>query len=104
MKSESEIKQLKIVLLSAGLILCVAVLPSLPAYFFVLVRWVVCPAAAYAAVLLSAEDKPLQAHFIPLALLATLFNPLVPVQLPYSLWLVINLGTAVYFSVLTKKL
>ena len=99
-----DVKRLKIVLLVTGLMLCVAVLPSLPNYFFILLRCVVCGAAVYAALALRTEDAPLSNHFTPLALLATLFNPIIPVQLSYSLWLVINLGTAVYFLTLAKKL
>ena len=104
MKPESDIKKLKIALLVAGLFLCAAVLPSLPTLFFVLLRVVVCGAAIYVSVAIRTGDDPLKNHFVPLALLATLFNPVIPVQLPYSLWLVINLGTAVYFLTLAKKI
>jgi hypothetical protein len=104
LKSEFDIKKIKIALLVAGLFLCAAVLPLMPVLFFVGLRVVVCCAAIYVSLAIRTQDHPLQAHFIPLALLATLFNPVIPVQLPYSLWLVINLATAVYFLVLAKKL
>ncbi len=104
MKSEFDIKKIKIALLVAGLFLCAAVLPALPTLFFVGLRVVVCCVAIYVSVAIRTPDHPLQAHFVPLALLATLFNPVIPVPLPDSLWLVINLGVAVYFLVLAKKL
>lgn len=103
MRSEIETKRLKIVLLASGLMLCIAVLPALPAGFYAVLRVMVCGVAIYASLILSG-DNARRVHPMVLALLATLFNPLIPVQLSYSLWLVIDLGTAVYFLTLTKKL
>ncbi len=104
MRTDRETKRLKIALLMAGLVLCVAVLPSLPVYFYIFLRSIVCGVAVYAALAFRREDAPLKNHFFALAILATLFNPLVPVYLAYLLWAMTCLGTAVYFSILAKKL
>jgi len=96
-------KSLKVGLLVAGLMLCIAVIPTLPPGFYALVRWVVCAAAATVAFKL--KDNPsLSGHFLPLLIVAVIFNPLVPVALTPLLWLVLDLAGAVYFLTLSKKI
>lgn len=96
-------KSLKIWLLVAGLMLCIAVIPTLPQGFYALLRWIVCGASAYAAFKLKVHPS-LSGHFIPLLIVAVLFNPLVPVLLTPLLWLVLDLTGAVYFLTLAKKI
>ncbi|OGX11804.1 MAG: hypothetical protein A2351_07190 [Omnitrophica bacterium RIFOXYB12_FULL_50_7] len=98
-----EPKRLRVALLVAALMLCFAVIPALPYIYFILLRWVVCAAAAYAAFKL--KDRPsLSGHFIPLWIVAVLFNPLIPVYLTGLIWLMIDLACAVYFLTLSKKI
>ncbi|MFA6600918.1 MAG: DUF6804 family protein [Candidatus Omnitrophota bacterium] len=96
-------KPLKIALLIAGLMLCVAVIPALPYGYYTLLRLAVCCAAGYAAYVFKA-NATLVGHFIPLILVAILFNPVVPIYLDRLFWLPIDLGVAVYFLVLSKKI
>ncbi|MEI7905040.1 MAG: DUF6804 family protein [Candidatus Firestonebacteria bacterium] len=96
-------KPLKISLLVAALMLCIAVIPTLPYGFYALLRLVVCGAAAYAAFKLK-DSSSLGGHFIPLLIVAILFNPLMPVSLTPLIWLVVDLGVAVYFLTLSKKI
>jgi flagellar biosynthesis component FlhA len=98
-----ETKSLKVSLLVAALMLCIAVIPALPHVYFTLLRFVVCGAAAYAAVKLKSSPS-LGGHFIPLLIVAVLFNPLRPVFLTPLIWLVLDLGVAVYFLKLSKKI
>jgi hypothetical protein len=96
-------KSLKISLLVAALMLCIAVIPMLPYGFYALLRLVVCGVAVYAAFKL--KDNPtLSLNFIPLIIMAVLFNPLIPVHLTKLIWLVIDLAGAVYLLMLSKKI
>ncbi|MFA5160362.1 MAG: DUF6804 family protein [Candidatus Omnitrophota bacterium] len=102
MDLETHAKKLKITLLLAALMLCFAVFPTMPHVFYRLLKWVVCGAAVYGA--LNFRDEPrLSRHFWPLWILALLFNPLVPAPLTPLVWLILDLGTAVYFLTLSKK-
>jgi hypothetical protein len=102
MDLETNAKKLKITLLLAALMLCFAVFPSLPYAFYILLKWVVCGAAVY-GVLNFKDASRLSGHVWPLAVLAFLFNPLVPVPLTPLVWLILDLGTAVYFLTISKK-
>ena len=102
MDLQTNAKKLKIALLVAALMLCFAVFPSLPYAFYILLKWGVCGAAVYGAVSFK-EDLRMSRHFWPLGGLALLFNPLVPVALTPLVWLILDLGTAVYFLTLSKK-
>lgn len=95
-------KKVKIGLLVAGLMLCAAVFPAMPHVFYVLLKWAVCGAATYGAVNFKNEPR-MAGHFWPLAGLALLFNPFVAVPLTPLLWLLLSLGTAIYFLSLSKK-
>lgn len=96
-------KHLKIGLLSAGLMLCLSVLPVWAYGYYMLLRVVVCGAAGFAAYRLK-NDPARSSHFVPLLILAVLFNPVIPIHLSRLLWLPVNLGVAVYFLLLSKKL
>ncbi|MEI6297586.1 MAG: DUF6804 family protein [bacterium] len=95
-------KKLKIVLLLAALMLCFAVLPAMPDAFYLLLKWVVCGAAVCGA-LNFRNDLRRRGHVWPLGVLALLFNPVVPPPLTPLIWLILDLGTAVYFLTLSKK-
>jgi hypothetical protein len=96
-------KPLKVLLLIAALMLCIAVIPTLPQGYYTLLRFMVCGAAAYAAFQLK-HSPSLSGHFIPLLIVAVLYNPLMPVYLTPLIWLVIHLAGAVYFLKLSKKI
>ena len=101
MNLEKNAKKLKIALLVASLMLCVAVFPRLSYDFYVLLKWVVFGAAVYGALVL--KDAPRIAwHFWPLVLVALVFNPWAPVSLTQLTWLIVDLGTATYFLTLSK--
>jgi chromate transport protein ChrA len=102
MTLETNAKKLKIVLLLAALMLCFAVFPTMPAVFFILLKWTVCGAAVYGAWNFK-EDARMKRHVWPLAVLALIFNPFIPAPLTPLLWLVLALGTAIYFLTLSKK-
>jgi hypothetical protein len=102
MDLQTHAKKLKVALLVTGLMLCLAVFPKMPYGFYVLLKWAVCGAAVYGV--LSFRDEPrLSRHLWPLAILALLFNPFVPVPFTPLVWLILSLGTAVYFLTLSKK-
>jgi hypothetical protein len=103
MPDSNELKHIKIALLLSGLMLCLAVVPVWPYGFYLLLRLVVCASCGYAAYFLR-QDPVLSVHFIPLVFLAVLFNPILPVHLGSLLWLLIDLGTAVYFLSIAKKI
>jgi hypothetical protein len=99
----NEPKRLKILLLIAGLMLCLGVFPTWPHGFYILLRFIVCGAAVYVGIALRSHAS-LNAHFIPLMILGALFNPLIPINLTRLVGLPIDLGVAVYFLFLSKKL
>jgi len=96
-------KNLKIVLLVSALALCLAVIPVWPYGYYVLLRFIVCGTAAYAIYLLK-SNQAFSTHLIFLVIVAVLFNPFIPIHLTRALWLLINLGCAVYFLQLSKKI
>lgn len=102
MGMNSESKHLKIALLTAGLILGLAVIPMWPYGYYTFLRLVICGVAVYGAYFFK-KHSMLDNHFVPLVLIAIFFNPLVPVHLSRELWLPIDLAGAVYFIVLSKK-
>ncbi len=102
MDLQTHAKKLKIALLVAALMLCFSVFPTMPYTFYVLLKWVVCGAAVY-GVLNFKDDSRMRRHIWPLGVLALVFNPFVPVPLTPLVWLILDLGTAVYFLTLSKK-
>jgi len=98
----NETKSIKIILLVAALMLSFAVLP-LPYGYYTVLRLVVCGAAGYAAYRLK-NNADHSKHFIPLVIVAILFNPLIPIFLAKLIWQPIDLAGAVYLFVLSKKL
>lgn len=103
MSLDHEVKNLKVALLVSALLLCVAMLPRIPDSFFIFLRILVCTASGYAAYFLHGHAT-LQKHFIPMVIVAIVFNPVVPIQLGSELGLLIDMATAVYFLTLSKKI
>ncbi len=97
------LKQIKIALLVSGLMLCLALLPVWPYGYYTLLRLVVCATCGYAAYVFR-QNASLAKHVLPLIFIALLFNPIVPVRLDFSLWLLIDLGTAICLLTLAKKI
>ena len=96
-------KQIKIALLVSGLLLCLALLPLWPAVYYTLLRIVVCGTCAYTAFYFK-QDPQLAKHFWPLVFLGLMFNPILPIYLDMSLWLLLDLGTAICLLTLAKKI
>jgi len=96
-------RTVKILLLVSGLFLCLGVLPVWPQGFYFLMRLAVCSAAVYAALHVRTEPEA-KVHFFFLVFLAVLFNPVMPVIPSREMGYVIDLGTAVYFLNLAKKI
>ncbi len=96
-------KRLKLALLISGLLLCFAVLPVWSYGYYVLVRLIVFGSSVYVAIHFK-NDSQKKGHFISLVCLAILFNPVAPVYLTRAIWLFIDLGVAVYFLMLSKKI
>lgn len=98
-----EFKLIKVALLISGLMLCLAIIPVWPYGYYSLLRLVVCGTCAYTAYFFR-KDAARQQHFIPLVLLGIVFNPISPVYFDRVYWLAIDLGGAIYFLSLAKKI
>ena len=81
--------------------LLLAVLP-LPYGFYTLLRIVVTASAAFAAYYFFEKGDDSQSGII-LALIALLFNPLIPIHLDKAIWMPIDIGTAIYMYLVSKK-
>jgi len=92
----------KPLLIISSVMLLVAVLP-LPYGFYTLLRIVVTASAAFAAYYFFEEGDDSQSGII-LALIALLFNPLIPIHLDKAIWMPIDIGTAIYMYILSKKI
>lgn len=98
-----ELRLIKVALLISGLMLCLAVLPVWPYGYYSLLRLIVCGTSGYAAYFFL-KDAALQKHFIPLVLTAIVFNPFSPVYFERIYWIAIDLGAALYFLSIAKKI
>ena len=92
----------KPLLIISSVMLLVAVLP-LPYGFYTLLRIVVTASAVFAAYYFFKEGGDSQSGII-LALIALLFNPLIPIHLDKVIWIPIDIGTAIYMYILSKKI
>lgn len=72
----------------------------LPYSYYRLVRLVVTTAAIGLVLKLKGSRK----HFVPLILVALLFNPIVPVHLTRALWVVADIGAGLYLLFLANKI
>jgi hypothetical protein len=76
----------------AGVMLLWALYPENPYGYYVLLRWIVCPCFAFAAVQAFGQDKTNWVWI--LGVTAAIFNPLIPVHLSRELWAVLDLMAA----------
>jgi len=88
-------------LIISSVMLLVAILP-LPYGFYTLLRIVVTASAAFAAYYFF-EENDTQSGII-FALIALLFNPLIPIHLDKAIWMPIDIGTAIYMYLVSKKI
>jgi hypothetical protein len=73
----------------AGVMFLWALYPENPYGYYVLLRWIVCPCFAYAAVQAFKQQKT---HWVwILGVTAAIYNPLLPLHLTRELWSVLNL-------------
>ena len=86
MKAKSTILLLYIVWLIAGVMLVLAAFEKQPDSFYTLLRWVCCAVFAYSAVT-SSQMKRVSWLWI-FAALAVLFNPIFPLGLDRTQWIV----------------
>ena len=90
----------KLLILSATLLL-VAILP-LPIEFYMPLRIVVCGSAAYSAYYFFDKDQSQQG--IILALIAVLWNPILPINsLSKAMWIPFDITAAAYIVFLLRK-
>jgi hypothetical protein len=88
-------------LIISSVMLLLAVLP-LPYGFHTLLRIVVTASASFAAYYFFKERDDSQSGII-LALVALIFNPLIPIHLDKAIWMPIDIGTAIYMYLVSKK-
>jgi hypothetical protein len=82
-------------LVAAGL--CVLALADLPHGYYPFLRIVVCGVAAYGAYLAATDHAG--SWTVPLAFLAVVFNPVIPVHLDREAWAPVDLGAALLLAV-----
>ena len=88
-------------LIIAAAFLMIATLP-LPIEFYTLLRVVVCGAAAYSAYCFF--DKKIPQSGLILALIAIVWNPLIPIYLyDKILWVLLDIFAAIYMFLLSRK-
>jgi hypothetical protein len=65
--------------------------------YYTMLRWVVCGVSAFAAV--RAADAQQIGWLWAFAIVALLFNPVIPVHLKRDTWVLIDFGTAVFLLI-----
>jgi hypothetical protein len=70
---------------------------ELPYGYYTLLRIIVCIYSALIAVLAYTQDK--RFWVIPLALIALLFNPLMPIYFDKEIWIVLDIVVAVFYLI-----
>src|SRR5437667_7281640 len=104
MKARSTILLLYIVWLIAAVMLVFAAVEEQPDSFYTLLRWVCCAVFAYSAVTSFQMKRVLWLGIF--AVLAVLFNPIFPLGLDRSLWIVadwIAIGAIVFAAFIFWK-
>jgi hypothetical protein len=86
----------RLVWIVPAILLAIAV-SRLPYGYYTFVRIVTCGAAALIAFVAFKERAPNQFWTAPLALMALLFNPLIPIHLDRATWFYLDLGASVVF-------
>jgi hypothetical protein len=85
-----------------AIMLFVALMP-LPYGYYTLLRFVVCAAAAYLAYVEYTRRENVNPWVVGLALIAFLFNPIIPVFLSREIWAPINVAAGVALVVHWRK-
>src|SRR6266404_2883467 len=80
-----------------AILLIVAATSDLPGGYYTFTRIVTCGIAASIA-FTGFRDRPVSRWSIPLALVAVLFNPLIPIHLDRETWVYLDFGAAVVFA------
>lgn len=87
-------------LIVTSIALLVTVLP-LPYFYYQILRWLVCTTLIILYV--NSNKTGEQSPLIVWIIIAIIFNPVSPIHFPKSLWLIIDIATAGYFSSLWFK-
>ena len=88
-----------------AIMLLIAVLP-LPYGYYTLLRIVVCIAASFIAYSVRSESENVGLWAVVFAVIALIFNPIIPIHLPRETWLIINLicaGTFCAFGIIYQR-
>ncbi len=72
---------------------------DLPTGYYTLVRIVVCLVSAYSSYLSYKSDEKVGIATVSFALLALLFNPIIPIYLNKEVWTVLDLISAALFAI-----
>lgn len=86
----------RVVAVLVGLVL-VALIPSLPYGYYSVMRWIVSASCAWLA--LSAHRQGAAPWVWYWAIVAGIYNPIVPVHASRAVWSVVNIGTVLVASV-----
>ena len=89
----------RILTFCCGAVIGWALYPGNPYGYYILMRWLLCPALSYLA--LQARRQSREGQMWILATLAAMFNPLVPLHLGREVWFWVDLlAILVLFSIL----
>ena len=92
---------LKTVALTSGILLLITIPSWLPYGFYTLLRWLICASAIFTATQLkNKKGDKLQLIFWGLAIL---FNPIAPIYLNKSIWILIDLASSIVFFYIYSK-
>lgn len=100
--AKSDMVLIAVVATAPILVILIAMLPGHPYAYFVFLRWVVCPAVGILAMLFLAND--LARWAFGFFFIALLYNPILPVHLTRSIWIILNIATIVAIAAGTGRL
>ena len=86
----------RLVWIAPAILLCIA-LAHLPYGFYTLLRIVTCGAAGLLAYVAYEQSKRLTGWVAALCVVALVFNPVILVYFPRSVWMYVDVGTASLF-------
>lgn len=95
--SGTEMKSMPLLVWLAPAILLVIAVARLPYGYYTFTRIVTCGAAIWIAIVGFRENGGRSFWSVLFALLAALFNPLIPIHLHRSIWFYLDLATAALF-------
>lgn len=85
----------KIISLICGVLLLLAIPNLFPYGFYTLLRWVICASSIFIAIKIKENENNKIMYFFWIS--AILFNPIAPVYFDKSIWILIDLITAIMF-------